>query len=128
LLEEFHEYHPSVSYTEDIDEIDDAFPQQTQVFIYRIIQESLTNIFKHAQATEVAVAAKRQNGVVLFEVQDNGQGFALDQVLVKDGAPKGLGLAAMQERVRMIGGEMQIRSRKGQGTRLSFSIPTGGTG
>jgi signal transduction histidine kinase len=126
LLEEFHEYHSSVNYTEDIDEIDESFSQQTQVFIYRIIQESLTNIFKHAQATEVAVKAKRQNGQVLFEVQDNGQGFAPDQVLLKDGAPKGLGLAAMQERVRMVGGEIQIWSQKGQGTRLSFSIPMEG--
>lgn len=123
LLEEFQEYHPAIGYREDIDEIDHAFTQQTQICIYRIVQESLTNIFKHAQATEVSVTAKKRENQVLFAVQDNGKGFEVDRGLGKERSAKGLGMAAMQERVRMIGGVLKVWSQAGQGTRISFSIP-----
>jgi signal transduction histidine kinase len=127
LLEEFQEYHPTVSYQEDIDEIDEAFSEQNQIFIYRIFQESLTNIFKHAQASQITVAAKKQDGQVAFAVQDNGQGFDVDRVLGKEGSAKGLGMAAIQERVRMIGGVLEVWSQAGQGTRISFAIPSEGS-
>ena len=127
LLEEFQEYHPTVSYQEDIDEIDEAFSEQNQIFIYRIFQESLTNIFKHAQASQITVAAKKQDGQVAFAVQDNGQGFDVDRVLGKAGSAKGLGMAAIQERVRMIGGVLEVWSQAGQGTRISFTIPSEGS-
>lgn len=122
LLEEFQEYHSTISYREDVDEIDTAFSQPTQISIYRIFQESLTNIYKHSRATQISVAAKKLDGQVAFAVQDNGQGFDVARVLA-EGSAEGLGLAAMQERVRMIGGVLEVWSRAGQGTRISFTIP-----
>jgi signal transduction histidine kinase len=93
------------------------------VNIYRIFQESLTNIGRHAGATQITVKVQNQGDRVSFMVQDNGQGFDVEQVLGRQSMEWGVGLAAMQERVRLEGGEMNIWSRPGQGTRISFTIP-----
>jgi PAS domain S-box-containing protein len=103
-------------------EINNLFAPAAQINIYRIFQESLTNIVKHAQATRIKVDIKRQNSAVIFSVQDNGKGFSLEQP-VPGKVSKHLGLTAMHERARMVGGSLQISSRKGQGTKITFTIP-----
>jgi signal transduction histidine kinase len=107
-----------------MDEIDLLFSPETQINIYRIFQESLTNIVKHAGAKLVSVRAKRQNGHVSFMIRDNGRGFNLKQAMSGKVAKKNLGLTAMNERALMAHGSLQISSRKGGGTTITFSIPT----
>jgi signal transduction histidine kinase len=107
-----------------MDEIDHLFSPETQINIYRIFQESLTNVVKHAKASLISVNVQRQDGGVCFRIQDNGRGFNLKQAMSGKVAKKNLGLTAMNERARMAQGTLQISSRKGQGTTITFVIPT----
>jgi signal transduction histidine kinase len=124
LFEEFGKYQ-DLELTLDLDDIKELFSWEAQIIIYRIFQESLTNVAKHAGATGVAVSIKRRNGTVFFQLEDNGNGFDLQQVLERTAGSRGVGLAAMDERVRMLGGTLNISSEKGKGTKISFAIPTG---
>jgi PAS domain S-box-containing protein len=123
IFEDFRKYH-GLELTEDLDDIQDLFAWQNQILIYRIFQESLTNVAKHAGATAVAVSIKKHGGNVTFRLEDNGHGFDLKQILERDAGTRGLGLAAMDERVRMLGGLLDIQSLEGQGTRIAFSVST----
>ena len=124
LFEDFSKYH-GLELTLDLDDIKDLFSWETQVLIYRIFQESLTNVAKHAGATKVAASIKRRDGTVFFQLEDNGSGFDLEQVLERNAGSRGVGLAAMDERVRMLGGTLNISSQEGKGTKISFAIATG---
>lgn len=87
---------------------------------YRILQEALTNVARHAQARAVAVVLKHENTVLELVIQDDGVGFDPAAVL-SDSA--GLGLHGMQERVALLGGSVQIESRRGHGTMIRARIP-----
>ncbi len=112
----------------EMDEIDPLFSPETQINIYRIFQESLTNIVKHAEANLVSVQVKKQNGHVFFKIRDNGRGFNPKQAMSSKVAKKNLGLTAMNERALMAQGSLKISSRKGRGTTITFSIPTDNLG
>ena len=107
-----------------MDEIDHLFTPEIQINIYRIFQESLTNVVKHARASLVSVNVAREDGKVSFTIRDNGRGFNLKQAMSGKVAKKSLGLTAMNERALMARGSLQISSRKGRGTTIAFSIPT----
>jgi signal transduction histidine kinase len=107
-----------------MDEIDHLFAPEIQINIYRIFQESLTNVVKHARASLVSVNVTRENGKVSFTIRDNGRGFNLKQAMSGKVAKKSLGLTAMNERALMARGSLQISSRKGKGTTIAFFIPT----
>jgi PAS domain S-box-containing protein len=123
LLDDFASY-TGVQLSVDLDDIQALFSQEKQLIIYRIFQESLNNITKHAHATLVAVAMKREPGGVSFRLEDNGEGFDVQKVLASDSSKRGLGLTALEERVRMMGGSLEMWSQIGIGTRISFLIPT----
>ena len=89
------------------------------VVIFRIAQESLTNIRKHAQASRVTVSLVRREVDLLLEIADNGLGF--EPVLAARGGP--LGLVGMRERVISLGGQIDIHSAPGQGTVVAVLIP-----
>jgi len=107
-----------------IDKIDHLFSPETKINIYRIFQESLTNIARHGQASLIKVRIKKQVDKVSFMVQDNGEGFEKEKVLLKPLTQRGLGLTAMRERALMAQGSLQIWTRVGQGTKVTFVIPT----
>jgi signal transduction histidine kinase len=106
-----------------MDEIDNLFSAETKINIYRIFQESLTNIVRHADASRLIVEIKKQGDRVSFRVKDNGQGFDLKQARSRHLAKRGLGLATMNERALLAGGTLSIRSQKGEGTGLTLTIP-----
>ena len=122
LLEEFSK-HSKSQVTFDADDIQDLFPPHTQINLFRVCQEAINNIAKHSLATQVSVAIKRRDGSVNFCIKDNGVGFDFDQFREEDLVEKGMGVAAMDERLRMIGAQLNILSQKGKGTEISFSIP-----
>jgi PAS domain S-box-containing protein len=115
--------HNNIKSSLDMTDMEGLFSQEGQIIVYRIVQECLTNIAKHAQATHVSIVVRIEDGRVLFSVEDNGKGFELKEVSGKDPAKKGLGLAAMYERARMLGGSLDIWSQKGTGTRITFTAP-----
>ena len=98
----------SVRVSQDITDIDNLFPQDRQIIIYRILQEALTNIGKHAHAKNVSVATQKYDGRVSFCIHDDGRGFDLAQAAMKKPPERGLGLAIMDERARMLGGSLEI--------------------
>jgi signal transduction histidine kinase len=121
LFEDFQNYQ-GMKLKVEMDDIQTLFPWENQILIYRIFQESLTNVVKHAGATQVSVSVKKQDGCVAFNLEDNGCGFNLQQVLNKN-SDRGLGLASINERIRMLHGELQVWSQPEQGTRLYFTVP-----
>ena len=84
---------------------------------YRLVQESLTNVVKHSQATYVAVFARCDEGQLQLSVRDDGVGFDVQRQSL------GVGLSNMRERVASLGGHMEIRSRQAEGTTLLFTLP-----
>ncbi|MFA5110802.1 MAG: PAS domain S-box protein [Desulfobaccales bacterium] len=115
-----HNMHSEVR----MDEIDNLFSPETQINIYRIFQESLTNIVKHARASHVEVDVHLIDGKASFMIHDNGRGFDLSRALSRKSAKRSLGLTAMNERALMAQGSLQIASQKGHGTTITFTIPT----
>ncbi|HQR32271.1 MAG TPA: two-component regulator propeller domain-containing protein [Blastocatellia bacterium] len=102
--------------------LDDLFSKEDAITLYRVVQESLNNIVKHAQATEARVSVRRTTDSVTLTIHDNGRGFSPLDVAAK---PPGFGLHGMAERVRMLGGEWQLDSQEGQGTTVTihFALP-----
>lgn len=96
-----------------------SLPKETQIAIYRIVQEGLTNISRHAGATEVEIALRRENGSITLSIHDNGAGFSRESA----GWKPGLGLASMAERARLLGGQLEVKSRPGEGTGITMTIP-----
>ncbi len=123
LLEEFVEHRKIKDYSLRVVEVDDLFAPEAQLNLYRIFQESLTNIAKYAGASRLAAAIHRESGHVTFMVEDNGVGFDVEEVGSREVCKKGLGLASIKERVRMLGGSLSLDSQKGLGTRITFTVP-----
>jgi signal transduction histidine kinase len=116
-------YNVEVTYrTTDINHL---FNEGAQRNIYRILQEALTNIGKHAQAKHVLLVIARENNVIKFTVRDDGRGFNVQKVFYQKADERGMGLEAMSERVRILGGEINFVSRPGIDTTVTFSVPIG---
>ena len=91
---------------------------ELETSLYRIVQESFTNIVKHAHAREVSVVLARKPGTIVLVIEDDGRGF--DPERSSDG---GFGLDGMRERVGVLGGRLQIESREGAGTTIVAEVP-----
>jgi signal transduction histidine kinase len=100
---------------------EDADPSdpQTATTIVRIVQEALTNVIRHSEATEVCVSLCRNDGGMLLEISDNGRGAEEEEIAASDA----YGLIGMQERARLCQGELTITGSPGGGTRLRLTIP-----
>jgi signal transduction histidine kinase len=91
--------------------------------LYRVIQEALTNVARHAQASQVRLHLQRRQSAVVALIQDDGQGFDVAHILDQEDLPSGTGLLGIRERVTLLGGKFNVRSRPGQGTQLTVEIP-----
>jgi two-component system, NarL family, sensor kinase len=100
------------------EKITKEIPPEVAVCLYRILQESLRNISKHAQATEVTIALAGRNDSIILTIMDNGKGFDPGHK-----SQVGLGLDSMQERAYLIGGEFWVKSQPGQGTLIQVLAP-----
>ena len=96
-----------------------SLDETRNVVVFRIAQESLTNITRYAEANRVDVTLGRREHKLWLKVRDNGRGFDLKEVTKR----KSFGLLGMRERALALGGEVQITSTPGQGTTISVSIP-----
>ena len=111
----------------DFADIDELFPEDLRINFYRIVQESLSNIMKHAQATEVSVRIVRTAASVVLTIQDNGRGFSPAGYAAQAGAG-GLGLTGMAERATLLGGRLKMRSEPTNGAAMTVEIPLRGEG
>jgi len=98
----------------------DRLPSELETVIFRITQEALTNIARHARSRNASVTLTTGHRHLLVEISDRGQGFDLPSVLARRDA---LGLAGLRERVNLAGGRLEIFSQPGQGTRLHAEFP-----
>ncbi len=108
-----------IRFVSELVPLDDLFSKEDAITLYRVVQESLNNIVKHAQASEVRVSIERLTDSVTLTIKDNGRGFLLSDAAAR---ASGFGLAGMAERVRMLGGEWRIDSQEGQGTTVTIRL------
>ena len=106
-------------FTADLDSIDMYFSEKESLNFYRFIQESVTNILKHAKATSVEIKIKKLPQKILVKIADNGIGF--DPIQAR--REHSLGLKTMAERIRILKGTISISSKLGQGTIIQTEIP-----
>jgi len=98
-------------------------PAQEEIALYRIVQEALTNVAKHAGARNVSVLLEERNGTTVVIVEDDGRGFDAQAVMSSAGHSRRLGLLGMEERAALIGGRLTIESRPGTGTAVFVEVP-----
>jgi signal transduction histidine kinase len=98
---------------------DTRLPSDVETTLYRITQEALTNVVKHAHAKHVSIVLTRRDGSVSAVIEDDGRGFA------EGSSGDGLGLLGMSERVALIDGRLRVESSPGAGTTLSIEVPAG---
>jgi signal transduction histidine kinase len=118
-IQEHASIHIRVDITGEEKDLDEAM----KITIFRIIQESLNNIIKHAQASHVNIHLSYEERNVRIDVWDNGIGFDLDETKQKRTSRPSLGLAGMEERAALLGGSVSIQSRPGYGTEIEALIP-----
>ena len=97
---------------------DGRLPEEVETTLYRIVQEALTNVIKHAEASRVSILLTRANGAVIAVVEDDGGGF--DPAATRDG---GLGLLGMRERLALLGGTLRIEAGAHHGTTVAAEEP-----
>jgi len=114
-------YNVEVRYQQT--DINHLFDEDSQRIIYRILQEALTNISKHAQAKHVSLVIEKEDRAIRFSVKDDGRGFNVHKTLDLKSTERGMGLEAMSERVRILGGKINIVSRPGIDTTVTFTAP-----
>ena len=103
-----------------IDKIDNLLSKEEEINLFRIVQESINNIMKHAQATELIVGVKKSEQSLLLEIEDNGMGMERP---AGGNHGNGLGLNSMTERARILGGELRFDSIPGRGTKVTLVVP-----
>jgi signal transduction histidine kinase len=103
------------------DPIDDLKFQAEPVNIFRIVQEAMTNILKHAKASSIKISMRMHNNELKIVIEDNGCGFLDKQ------NQAGLGLVTMKERVLLLGGRIELRSELKKGTIIKIVIPVKGS-
>jgi signal transduction histidine kinase len=98
------------------DDAIDSLPDEHRTCIYRVVQEAVNNAARHANASNVRIAVRKETRKVTFSIQDDGAGFDIRSV-------RGLGLLGMEERVRRLGGSLKINSGPGRGTLVQAALP-----
>ena len=102
---------------------DDRLSPEVETALFRAVQESLTNIVRHAHAENVLIQAEVAGGKLTIEIEDDGNGFDPASVAVADGSGRGLGLLGIRERIELLQGTLNIESAPGDGTHVTIAIP-----
>ncbi|MGD9364752.1 MAG: PAS domain S-box protein [Desulfobacteraceae bacterium] len=122
MLHDF-EKHTDIDVQLDMVNIDDRFGIDEQLILYRIFQEALSNVRKHSQARHVNVVIQKIDDCVVIQIEDDGNGFDLEETLNRPVTERGMGLLALYERARMLRGTLGLFSQKNKGTWINLTIP-----
>jgi len=116
-----------IHFSFEYDEVDDLLTEEVRIGLYRIVQEALNNVVKHAQAKEARIRIRHQDGHMLLRIEDDGRGFT--QPMRPSGSDLGgFGLTGMAERAMFLGGEFKVRSAPGHGAVITIEVPIGVNG
>jgi signal transduction histidine kinase len=107
----------------DVIGLEERVPPEIETALYRVIQEALMNVARHAQANEVRLRLEQQSKAVTVTIEDDGRGFDIEELQATEFPLKGLGLAGMKERISLLGGRLDIHSKPGEGARVDIEIP-----
>jgi signal transduction histidine kinase len=122
LANNFAKVH-GIRFSLDIGDLDLAIPPSAHTMTYRIIQEALTNIVKHADAGAISVTATEREGSVSLSIADDGKGFDLSEITMRGPGERGLGIATMKAHADMLGGTLVISSEAGKGSCIVLTVP-----
>jgi signal transduction histidine kinase len=111
-----------LSFDCQINMVGQRLPFEVETNLYRVVQECLTNIVRHANASHVFIELNIQQNVLCLRVEDDGQGFNFEDINTSDGYRR-LGLTGMRERVEMLGGSLTVKSDLGAGTSIQIKVP-----
>jgi len=120
---EFEKNHPALTIERHVDLAEDEVPSTVKILIYRVLQETLTNVAKHSQASLVTLRLLKNDHRLEFVVEDNGIGFDLEETILKRTLWGGLGLLSIKARTELSGGLFGVESTRGKGTRVRASWP-----
>jgi len=98
-------------------------PEEVELVLFRIVQEALRNVWKHAQATSSEITVEFDQGKTKITVTDNGKGFSLPKTISDLPRDSKLGLAGMQERAQLLGGTITVKSQPSKGTAITVELP-----
>jgi signal transduction histidine kinase len=119
-VEELQNEGWEISYEETLG--GERLPPEVEITLFRVAQEALNNVQKHARTTAVYVALTQRGRKVRLEIRDEGRGFDPSAALAEQGPVERLGLSTMRERVVLLGGELEIRSKPGAGTSIVAEV------
>jgi signal transduction histidine kinase len=100
--------------------------EDLRVFLFQIVRELLFNVKKHAGIGRARVVLKEEEGSLVIEVIDEGQGFDMAEVVGREGKRAGFGLYSVRERLRLLGGQLKVVARPGEGTQIEVHTPVPG--
>ena len=121
---EFEKVYSTIRVEKQIRIEEEEIPQPLKIILYRIIQEAFNNMAKHSKGNHVALSLESNDGGIVLRIEDNGQGFDLEEVRKR--YRRGMGLSSMRERAELTGGSFFVESVRGKGTTLRVSWgPTG---
>lgn len=107
----------------DLNDIEELISKEKLIHVYRIIQESLNNAMKYAEAGSIRITAERKSSTIELMIQDNGKGF--DKNILEQKAQHHFGMLSIEERLKMMNGVLEIETHIGKGTKLIGVIPIG---
>jgi signal transduction histidine kinase len=100
----------------EAEKVPDSLPDAVRTCVYRVVQETLQNVSRHSGARNATVTVHQTDGSLELTVEDDGHGF-------DPARTRGLGLLGMEERVKQLGGRLEIQSKPDKGTRLHVTLP-----
>jgi signal transduction histidine kinase/ligand-binding sensor domain-containing protein len=112
-----------IALTLELANVDGLLPPEFEVNLFRIVQEALNNVIKHARASEVKIELSHKSTGLRLLLEDNGCGFDPGRLEAAAPAQRGLGIRQISERVRMMGAQVTLDSRPGHGTRWTIAVP-----
>jgi signal transduction histidine kinase len=111
-----------IRFTMETDNLKGVLSKDNEISVYRIVQECINNIVKHSDASEAKVTMKRGEESLRLAIEDNGKGFSVEETLSPESGKDGFGLVGIPERVRLLGGTLDIQSSPNNGTIISITV------
>jgi len=103
--------------------VNERLSAELETVLYRVVQEALTNVARHASARKCQVTLRRKESSILGIIEDDGRGFSPQRVMMSEDQGRGLGLHGMKERIELVGGSLEFESRPEEGTTIMLEVP-----